>query len=367
LDRAIHARGADTYYEQQARTLEAFSFRKAPSVRAETGASSADDLNLITNNVTRVDAFTALITVDYPLLDGGLAGRSLAAARADAQLTRARAEDEADAIFRETLDAYARLYLADARLSLLQSTIDRASDLRERSKAMLAAGRISNTVAAQWEDQALAAESMLVDLQLQRLDAETRLKQLIGDTSSEPIELPEQLENIAPRPTVDRAKLEEDRRRIALQDALATRKPQLMMSAFGGVANVTEGTFGLYGVRFTLSLPMFDGNVARRIARSRIEADDAARARSLLETTQHNRIDLLHLSVNAADRRISLLSQAVDVAKQREESIARLVRAGDRPEGDLVDVATDISRREGDQLAVRVERWKLEQQLRWGR
>jgi outer membrane protein TolC len=140
-----------------------------------------------------------------------------------------------------------------------------------------------------------------------------------------------------------------------------------MMSAFGGVANVTDGTFGLYGVRFTLSLPMFDGAVARRIAQARLEADDAARARMLAEKSEQNRAELLRLAMGAADKRIALLVQAAGVARQREESVTRLVRAGVRTENDLVDATAEIARREGDLLAVRVERWKLEQQLRWER
>lgn len=367
LERAIRTRGADAYYEQQAKTLDAFSFRNAPSIRAEAGASSADDLNLITSNVTRVDAYTALVTVDYPLLDGGASERSLAAARADAQVVRERAVAEADAVFRDTLEAYARLFLGHARLTLARAAADRANALRERSQTMLASGLISNGVAAQWQDQALAAESALVDLQLQRLDAETRLKQLIGDSSAEPLELSPTLDDIAPRPIALPERAQEERQRIALADALAARKPQLMMSAFGGVANVTEGTFGLYGVRFSLSLPLFDSTTARRVAQARMSADDATRARSLVETAQRNRLELLRVALTASDSRIALLARGAGIAHQRADSVERLVRAGLRSESDLVDVTADISRREGDLLAARVERWKLEQQLRWGR
>jgi outer membrane protein TolC len=375
LERAIEARGAQAHYEQQAKTLESFSFRGLPSVRAETGVSSADDLNLLTHNVTRFDAYTALITVDYPLFHRDFAQ---SAARADAQLLRRRADDEADEIFRETLDAFARLYTAGARLELLRATIDRAAMLRERSQTMLQAGLISNNVAAQWEDQALAAEATLVDLELQRLDADTRLKQLIGDTSEQPLEVcivscgaagsqPAESNAGGLRARRSTGDGDEERKRIALQEALSLRKPQVMMSAFGGVANVTDGTFGLYGVRVTLSLPMFDGAVARRIAQARIEADDAARARTLAEKSEQNRAELLRMAMGAADKRIALLAQAAGVARQREESVTRLVRAGVRTENDLVDATAEIARREGDLLAVRVERWKLEQQLRWER
>jgi outer membrane protein TolC len=349
LDQAIHARGAADYYEQQAKTLESFSLRNTPSVRAETG---------LMNNVLRIDAFTALVTVDYPLL------QHQPSLRADAALLRLRADEEANEIFRQTLDAFASLYLADARLELLRTTLEGVGSLRERSQAMLANGMISNTTAAQWEDQALTAESALVDLRLQRLDAETRLKRLIGDPSNEPLRIAS-LDDIAPRTMLSRPKLQEERAQIALQDAIALRKPQILMSAFGGVANVTEGTFGLYGLRFTFTLPMFDGALARRVTMTRIEADDAARARTLAETAQRNRAALFRQAMTAQDQRIALLTQAVDVAKQREQSVTRLVNAGVRRENDLLDAASDIARRESDLVAVRVERWKLEQQLRW--
>ncbi|HJQ37173.1 MAG TPA: TolC family protein, partial [Thermoanaerobaculia bacterium] len=151
----------------------------------------------------------------------------------------------------------------------------------------------------------------------------------------------------------------------ALENAIALRKPQILMSAFGGVANVEEGAFGLYGVRFTFTLPMFDGAVARRVTMARLEAEDAERGRQLAATERQRRMELLRLAIGAQDRRIALLTQAVGVAKQREQSITRLVDAGVRRENDLLDAASEIARRESDLVAVRVERWKLEQQLRW--
>jgi hypothetical protein len=53
------------------------------------------------------------------------------------------------------------------------------------------------------------------------------------------------------------------------------------------------------------------------------------------------------------------------VAKQRAESVTRLVRAGVQSENDLLAASGDVARREGELLTVRVERWKLQQQLRW--
>ncbi|PYQ29595.1 MAG: hypothetical protein DMF56_11570 [Acidobacteria bacterium] len=355
LERALHTRGATEFYDTRASALE--SARTLPSIRAETGASSANDLNLITSRVTRVDALTALITLDYPLL-----GNSQQELRDEAALLRDRAAREEDDVFRDTLDAFARLYLADARLDSLRDSAARARTLREHADTMLAAGLITNNVAAQWQDQALAAESMLVDLQLQRLDAETRLKQLMGDRSEEPLHVVLD-SGAAAASAADSSRdsgARSGRRSTVQVETRGLRKPQLLMSAFGGVANVSDGTFGLYGIRFMLSLPMFDASAQRRI----LQAEERSREREIEETAQRNRIELLRVATSANEKRLALLAQAVDVARQREQSVTRLVRAGVRAEGDALDAMSEVARRESALVEARVEGWKLEQQLR---
>lgn len=385
LERAMRTRAAATTFDERAKTLEALPFHTLPVVRAEAGVSTAENLNLLTDNVGRIDAFTALVNVDYPLFDGGAEERRRLALRADAQLVRRRAIDEADDVFRETLDAFADLYITERRIEMLADGARRAAELRERTRTMLEAGQISNVTAAQWQDQALATESQLVDLELQRLEAETRLKQLIGDTSGDALHA--SLE-IRPEPmlkeirvdrivevdaAVARASLVEQRKRLALQEAVAAHRPQVLLSAFGGMAavpssfhsDVEEGTFGIYGLRVSMTFPLLDAAAARRLAEARIEAEEAARVRNLTTTATRNRIDLLWLAVAAAERRIELLGEAVNVARRREESVSRLVAAGVRPESDLVDAAAHVARRESDLLAVRVDLWKLQQQLKW--
>lgn len=386
LDRALRARSAVTASGDHAALLDALPVRTLPAVRAETSYSSAENLNLLSESVNRFDAFTALVSVDYPLLDPGGERRRVAALRADAELIRRRALDEPGDVFRDTLDAFAQLFLAQRRIELLQDGAARATALRERARSMLDAGEISNLTAAQWEDQALTTETQVVDLELQRLDAETRLKQLIGDRSGATLRASLALEDdTGPSPevkddtfvesdaSVTRATLLQERQRLALQEAVALRRPQLLLSAFGGVAAVPgtyrsgadEGTFGIYGVRMTLSLPMFDAAVARRLVESRIQLDEATRVRAATETAARNRIELLRLALAAADKRIALLAGAVQVAKQRQESVTRLVLAGARPEADLVESTNAVARRESDLLAARVERWKLRQHVRY--
>jgi outer membrane protein TolC len=385
LERAMRTRAAATTYDDRARMLEALPFRTLPVIRAETGISTAENLNLLNENVGRMDAFVALVNVDYPLFDRGAEERRLQSIRADAQILRRRALDESEDVFRETLEAFADLYMTERRIELLTDGTRRAAMLRERARTMLEAGEISNVTAAQWQDQALATESQLVDFELQRLEAETRLKQVIGDTSGEtlhasldikdePVLQQIKVDRLVETDTaVARATLVEQRKRLALQEVVAHHRPQVLLSAFGGVAAVPstfrsdaeEGAFGIYGLRLTMSFPLLDAAGARRLAEARIEVEEAARVRNLTATATRNRLDLLWLAMAAADKRIELLSEAVKVARQREESVARLVTAGVRPESDMVDAAAHVAKREADLLAVRVDRWKLQQRVKW--
>jgi len=382
VERALRSHAATTPPSDPSTILDALSVRTLPTVRAETSLSTAENLNLLFERVDRFDAFTAVVSVAYPLLDAGGERRRVEALRADARLLRRRAREEAGEVFRETLEAFAQLYLAGERLRLLEAAATRAAELRQRASARLESGEISNLTAAQWHDQALAAESQIVDIELQRLEAETRLRQLMGDTSSDTLRASLALDAESPVAEVRaediveadaaivRASLVQERQRLALQEATALRRPQLLFSAFGGVAavpstyetNAQEGTFGIYGLRLSLSLPMFDAAAARRVAEARLQLEEASRVRGVTEAATRNRIALLRLAADAAEKRIGLLTEAVRVARQREESVTRLVAAGVRPESDLVEAATAAARREGDLLAVRVDRWKLRQQ-----
>ncbi|HVE71896.1 MAG TPA: TolC family protein [Thermoanaerobaculia bacterium] len=385
IERAMRTRAGATTYSDQAELLDALPFRTLPTVRAETAYSSAENLNLLSERVDRFDAFTAVVSVDYPLLDAGAERRRVSALRADAQILRRRAADEAEDVFRETLEAFAQLYVSEQRINLLHTGAARAAELRQRARNMLESGEINTLTATQWQDQALATESHLVDLELQRLEAETRLKQLIGDQSSEGLQASLVLDDepmlkeikvdeiVQTDAAVARASLVQERQRLALQEATALRRPQMLLTAFGGVAavpstyqtNADEGTFGIYGLRVSLSFPMFDAAAARRLAEARLQLDEATRVRAVTETATRNRIDLLWLALAAAEKRIKLLTDAASVAKQRQDSITRLVLAGVRPEADLVEAANAVAKRESDLLAVRVDRWKLQQRVRY--
>jgi len=369
LARAARARALPPSAADAAAALDRDAIRDFPTVRAETSVSSADNLDLFTQNVLRFNAFTALISVDYPLLDGGVRRLQRQSARIDALAFRERMREMSEDLFRETVDAVARLYTVQERLRLLDSGMKRALDLGDRAKQMLDVREISNVTATQWEDEALAAEGQRLDLESHRIDAETHVKQLIGDRSSDPIEVTIDVDkplDAAPQRASDsRASLLFQRRELAAEEAEAARRPQVLLSGFGGVAAVGgDRQYGLYGVRMSIGLPMLDASARRRAAEARLEAEESRIERDVAEELARRQRDALTMNAVALRKRIALLTQAVDVSRQREESTTRLVSAGLRSAAEGARAAADRTRRESDLLAARVDLWKIAQLLR---
>jgi outer membrane protein TolC len=154
------------------------------------------------------------------------------------------------------------------------------------------------------------------------------------------------------------------RAKLAVEEAQAAARPQLIMSAFGGVAALTDGPqYGVYGLRFSFALPTLDNAAKRRIAEAKLEAEEAAIERDATESLRQREQSTLALSLAATKKRIALLQQAVDVARQREQSILRLAFAGVRPENAVTEATFDLTRRQSDLVAARVDLWKYEQLL----
>jgi outer membrane protein TolC len=158
-----------------------------------------------------------------------------------------------------------------------------------------------------------------------------------------------------------------ERAKLALAEAEAARKVQLTMSAFGGATKLSDvagdGGYGLFGIRFSVVLPMFDGAIARRAAEARLRAEEASLEQRRVEDQIARATATASLNLAALEKRIALLTHLVEAAKTREESIARLVAAGARPENDVAAAAAERARREGDLLGMRVELWKYRQVL----
>ncbi|MFL6248553.1 MAG: TolC family protein [Thermoanaerobaculia bacterium] len=357
-----------------------------PILRIETSASTANSVDFFARSAYRYDALTSLLSVDYPLIDGGIREKQVRVAKLEAASFRQRLRESADNVFRETLDAVARLYAAQERLRILNAGLQRAVEMRDRARRMLEMQEISNVTAAQWQDEAIVAESQLLDLELQRLEAETHVRQLMGDTSGEPFEIEIHIEEHTPESRalamaanpeplvasdqgVARATMLFERKKLELEEAEAARKPQVMMSAFGGVTALRDvtsdnGGYGMFGIRFTVALPMFDAATARRVAEARLETEQASLERRTTTDLIRRQTSTLWLGIASLEKRIGLLEQMVDVARNREASVIRLVAAGVRPENDVAEVAADRARRESDLLAARVELWKYQQILK---
>jgi outer membrane protein TolC len=356
-----------------------------PILRIETSATTAHNVDFLARNVYRYDALTSLLTVDYPLIDGGVRNAQVRVAKLDAQSFRQRLRESSENLFRETLDAVARLYAAQERLRLLNTGFQRAVDMRDRAKKMLEMQEISNIVATQWQDEAIVAESQLLDLELQRLEAETHVRQLMGDTSGEPLEIVLTIESepatralalaADPEPLIStdqgvaRATMMFERAKLAQEEAEASRKVQLSMQAFGGITALgdvagEDGGYGLFGIRFSIALPMFNGATARRVAEARLQTEQASFERRSTTDQIRRQTSTLWLGIASLEKRIGLLEQMVDVGRQREESMIRLVAAGVRPENDVAEAAADRARRESDLLGARVELWKYQQILK---
>lgn len=354
-----------------------------PVLRIETGATTAHNVDLFARNIYGYDALTALLSVDYPLLDGGVRDKEMRVAKLDAESFRQRLRESSDNLFRDTLDAVAKLYAAQERLRILNAGLKRAVEMRDRAKQLLETQQISNVVAAQWEDEAIVAESQLLDLDLQRLEAETHVRQLMGDTGGEPIEIVLQLDAdpstralalaanpdplVASDEGVARAAMLFQRKDLELQEAQAARRPQLSMSAFGGltalrnVPGANDGGYSLFGLRFTISLPMFDAAASRRVAEARMQLEQASLEKRTTTEQIRRQTSTLWLGIASLEKRIALLQQMVDVARRREESIIRLVAAGLRPENDVAEAASERARRESDLVGARIELWKYQQ------
>jgi outer membrane protein TolC len=287
LQRAMKTRGVETAFNAGISRLQQPTGSMLPTIRIEAAAQRAGNIELASNGIVRFDALTALLAVDYPLFEGAERQRRLALARTSGQLFRRRALDEADEVWRATLDAFMDLYIAQRRIELMNDGVKHAGVLRERARTMLELGQITTTTATNWEEQSLSTEAQQVDLELSRFDAETRLKQLIGDPSNETllasIDLDSDdreiqtvsLERLVERDAiVDRATLYEAQKQLVVEDLLSQRKPRFLVTAFGGVASIPESyrgagqdsAYGIYGFRMTFTLPSFDVASATRLA-----------------------------------------------------------------------------------------------------
>jgi hypothetical protein len=337
-----------------------------PIVRLESTTQASRSQELFVQTPFDLRAATLAVAVDYPLLDGGMRAAADAIARADVADARAAITQVSDADFEALLDAFGELYVANAAL---QHASEPAAD---RTSVLLASGQISNTTAAAWQERALALRSRQLDAELRKVDAEARLRELVGDIDVVPVidfdaapALPSGGVAAALHRRVERA-------RLYVREMEARRRPNVMLSGYVGAGaasstfagTTSSGAFGIYGLRVQLALPLFDhagaADVARAeldLARAEADRDAALREAKRAAAAEARRIE-------AQKKRVALLAESVEIARKRQESVARLVGAGLRNESDALAAASDVADRATRLDEARVEEWKSIQRLR---
>ena len=153
LARAYQTRTGHAMPDEALRVLENPGRFEWPTVRAEGALSNARNIDVFNENAVHNQVFSAVVSVDYPLLDGGASGIRRRAAVLDATSFRQRVRELEEKLFQETLDAVARLYTAQERRRIVQRGSERAMSMHQRADELLQVREISNVTAAQWQDE----------------------------------------------------------------------------------------------------------------------------------------------------------------------------------------------------------------------
>jgi len=350
------------------------------SIRLETstGVSRSQDLFFETPYQSR--SASAVVALDYPLFNSGTRSIAERIARNERdQAQQALALSDSD--FNTLLDAYADLWLANVESSRTKTLSADVLNVVNRGPQLLEQGKISNVTAAQWEESALAIRSRLLDLELRKLDAATKLGQYVDDPLDEAVEpaIDFNITSIDAETAVQRhpevvaVSQRVERARLAVEQVENRRRPDFGLSGFAGIgaADATfrgeqsQGTFGIYGLRFRMSYPIHDGALAGDLSRSRRELARAEAERDIAVRRVRMMVTAEMLRIDAQRKRIELLKEAVDVSHQRQQSLVRLVAAGVQPDIEALRAAGETLAREVRLDEARIDQWKAWQRLRW--
>ena len=346
---------------------------RLPSLRAEASASTAETLDIFTNRRVRSETFLAVASADYVVFDGGFAS----AQQRSFQLTAASFRRRIAELERETYDdivhAYADLYVAQEQLHALRERSATADALLARSQEMLEAGTISNLTAALWQDSSLAIVLQRNDAELRWRAAHDRLKQLTGDESDEILEVRlDTPQTDAPvsvvRNLTAREKLTQEQSRASLHQAATALRPQVVASAFAGLAVPTsndseDDNLGVYGFRFSVSLPALNPAMRQQLAEARLREEESALLYRRAVSATRARLRLQVAELETLRQKLALQEESVAVSKRRAESLRRLAAEGLRSDRDAVEATEDVHRREDEIIVTRAAIWKLERQI----
>ena len=346
------------------------------SIRLETSTGVSRSQDLFFESPYESRSASAVVALDYPLFDSGT--RSIAERIARNERDQAQeALALSDSDFNTLLDAYADLWLTNVESARTQTLSTEVLNVVNRGPELLKQGAISNITAAQWEESSLAIRSRLLDLELRRLDASTKLGQYVDD----PVEPAIDFNNITSidadsavqrHPEVVAASRRVERARLAVEQVESRRRPGFGLSGFAGIgaADATfrgeqsQGTFGIYGLRFRMSYPLHDGAMAGDLSRSRRELARTEAERDAAVRRVRTMVEAELLRIDAQRKRIALLQEAVDVSHQRQQSLIRLAAAGVQPGIEALRAASESLTREERLDEARIDQWKAWQRLR---
>jgi len=346
-----------------------------PSIRLETATGVSRSQDLFFQSPYESRSASAVIALDYPLFNTStrvLADRIARNESEQAQQALALSDSDFDAL----LDAYADLWLANVERARTQALSADVLNVVNRGPELLRQGTISNITAAQWEESSLAIRSRLLDLELRQLDAETKIRQFVDDQIDPAIDFeitPVDAEAaVEHHPEVIAASRRVERARLAVEQVESRRRPDFGLSGFAGIgaANATfsgeqsQGTFGIYGLRFRMSYSLHDGAIAGDLSRSRRELVRTEWERDAVVRRVRMTVAAETLRIDAQRKRIELLEEAVDLSHQRQQSLVRLVAAGVQPDIEALRAAAESLAREERLDEARVEQWKAWQRLR---
>jgi outer membrane protein TolC len=335
---------------------------RMPNVRAEMTGNVSRTLDVFTEGPLENRLAVSVIAFDLPLwgeAPGFVSGRASARTRLE------------DARFGQLVEAFGELYFTQQQIAMFRPVREELGDMARRGEQLLAEGEITNLIASERRDMAVAYATRVVDLEARRSSAAARLRAITGMAEEPAVVL-----SLDTRALLQEGERAEDDSLRELNRAVEERRARYravsggnrfraMLSGFGGVGSASsdfrgissEGSFGIYGLRLHLSYPLFGtsglaGAEARLALEQSIVARDAA-----LEAVQ-TRAAEYRSREKASRERIPLLRESVAAAKVREDSLRRLVAAGLRTESELTLARAERLRREGDLMAADVEGWK---------
>ncbi len=359
------------------RDLQAPAVASGASIRIETTTGISRTQDLFFQSPYESRSASAVIAVDYPLFDHP--SRAIAEAIAKNELEQAeRASRLTGADFEVLLDAYAALWLANDEIARTSALSKDVETIAGRGEQLVRQGAVTNITATQWDEIALALRSRILDAEVRKLDAESKIRQYVDEEvtpSIDPPVLPSAVsvdDAVARHPDVLMASARVERARLAVEEVENVRRPQFGFSGFAGLgaADATfqrersDGTFGIYGLRFRMTYSLRERTYAAAFSRARRELETAEAQRELVTRRARGEVASEKLRIDTQRRRIELLNESIDVAKRRQQSLVRLVAAGVQPDIEELRASAESLARELRLSEAQAEAWKSWQRLR---